>query len=83
MSSAENRNVVDWTLSGSYDEHRPVSDEGTLAEYETEAHTHQILIDADKPARSVSRNPAKSLVSRLAGAFAAGSVVCIHAGNDA
>ncbi|CAK3733162.1 AMP-dependent synthetase and ligase [Lecanosticta acicola] len=42
----------------------------------------QILIDAERSARSISKRKAIELVSSLAGAFEEGSVVCVHAAND-
>lgn len=57
-------NLVDWTLSGSYDPTTPV------------------LHDAEDPSRHVTKQDAERLISRLAGAFDAGSTVCLHLAND-
>lgn len=57
-------NLVQWTLSGSYDPITPV------------------LLDAEDPSRSITKQQAEELISRLAGVFEAGSTVCLHLAND-
>lgn len=42
----------------------------------------QVLVDADRPSRHISRASAKHLVDKMAGAFESGSVVCLHLLND-
>lgn len=42
----------------------------------------QVLIDADRPSRHISRASAKHLVDRMTGAFEPRSVVCLHLLND-
>lgn len=42
----------------------------------------QVLIDAERSARSLSRKATIDLVASLTGAFEEGNVVCVHAVND-
>lgn len=42
----------------------------------------QVLIDAERSARSLSRKAVIDLVASLTGVFQEGSVVCVHAVND-
>ncbi|CZT16520.1 uncharacterized protein RCC_02355 [Ramularia collo-cygni] len=41
-----------------------------------------ILIDAENPARSLSKNKSLDLVTRLSGSFEPGSTVCLHLQNN-
>mgnify|MGYP004507367211 CR=1 FL=1 len=78
----QNWNVVTWALSGSYDEDRPVRCLTVYSSTTLKLIPDQVLIDADRPDRSLSKRQAIDLVAKLSAAFEPGSTVCVHLYND-
>lgn len=54
----------------------------TKGKFVTQADIRQVLIDASNTERTLSKREVVQLVTRLTGAFKAGSVVCLHLPND-
>lgn len=75
-------NLVTWTLSGTYDEDKPVREAKTMHGDSRPANGLQLLLDADEPSRYLTKRRITQLVARLAGAFGPHETICTHLSND-